>query len=156
MCVRFILCAFSDTLQIVFCPQDPLFGMGANVALIFSGQYVKWVSKMRANLAPGVDAWTVALRYLMGAVIASGGVLLTTYTYMQKTIVSKQEVETSKKKVPRKKRQKMTLRESANFLMSSQYIRDLAVLVVSYGMCINLVEVSWKSKIKVRRLVAVV
>jgi AAA family ATP:ADP antiporter len=33
--------------------KDPLFGMGANVALIFSGQYVKWVSKMRASLPVG-------------------------------------------------------------------------------------------------------
>lgn len=126
--------------------------MGANVALIFSGQYVKWVSKMRANLAPGVDAWAVALRYLLGAVVSSGGVILATYAYMQKNIVAKQQEEASaktKKTAPRKKRQKMTLKESAKFLMSSQYIRDLAVLVVSYGMCINLVEVSWKSKIKV-------
>jgi AAA family ATP:ADP antiporter len=126
----------------------PLFGMGANVALIFSGQYVKWVSKMRANLAPGVDAWAVALRYLMGAVISSGGVLLATYAYMQKNIVAKQEASGQTKKAPRKKRQKMTLKESAKFLMSSSYIRNLAILVISYGMCINLVEVSWKSKIK--------
>ena len=54
----------------------PLFGLGANVALVFSGQYVKFVSKMRANLAPGVDAWAVSLNYLMGAVLASGGILL--------------------------------------------------------------------------------
>jgi len=136
--------------------SDPLFGMGANVALIFSGQYVKWVSKMRANLAPGVDAWSVALRYLMGAVISSGCVLLGTYTYMQKNIVAKQEASTKTKKVPRKKRQKMTLKESAKFLMSSSYIRNLAILVISYGMCINLVEVSWKSKIKVRTSITVV
>lgn len=56
----------------------PLFGLGANVALIFSGQYVKFVSKMRASLAPGVDGWAVSLNYLMGAVVASGGVLLAT------------------------------------------------------------------------------
>jgi AAA family ATP:ADP antiporter len=122
--------------------------MGANVALIFSGQYVKWVSKMRANLAPGVDAWSVALRYLMGAVIASGCVLVSTYAYMQKNIVADQEKGATKKKAPRKKRPKMTLKESAKFLMSSDYIRNLAILVISYGMCINLVEVSWKSKIK--------
>uniref|UniRef100_A0A7S1UUH6 ADP,ATP carrier protein n=1 Tax=Grammatophora oceanica TaxID=210454 RepID=A0A7S1UUH6_9STRA len=36
----------------------------------------------------------------------------------------------------------------AKFIMNSKYIRNLATLVISYGMCINLVEVSWKSKIK--------
>ena len=32
--------------------------------------------------------------------------------------------------------------------MSSRYIRNLATLVISYGMAIHIVEVSWKSKLK--------
>lgn len=126
----------------------PLFGMGANVALIFSGQYVKWVSKMRGTLAPGVDAWAVSLRYLMAAVVGSGGVLLAAYKYMQDKIVSKNKELQNVKKFPRKKKARMTMKESAKFLMSSPYIRDLATLVISYGLCINIVEVSWKSKLK--------
>merc|ERR1712071_66638 len=66
----------------------PLFGMGANVALIFSGQYVKWVSALRANLPPGVDAWGVSLQYLMGAVLASGGTMLGLYSYMQRKVLT--------------------------------------------------------------------
>lgn len=38
--------------------------------------------------------------------------------------------------------------ESLKFLVSSPYIRDLATLVVAYGISINLVEVTWKSKLK--------
>jgi AAA family ATP:ADP antiporter len=130
---------------------DPLFGMGANVALIFSGQYVRWVSNMRGALAPGVDAWAVSLKYLMGAVIASGGVLLGAYKYMQDKIIPMQPVNKDAiTDVPKKKKVKMTMKESAKFLVSSPYIRDLALLVISYGMCINIVEVSWKSKLKVR------
>lgn len=132
---------------------DPLFGLGANVALIFSGQYVRFVSKMRAGLPPGVDPWGVSLKYLMGAVVASGGCLISIFSYMQRKVMTDpecvdQEKQAAKKK---KKRVKMGLRESAKFLMSSPYIKDLAMLVISYGMCINLVEVSWKSKLKVRR-----
>jgi len=128
----------------------PLFGLGANVALIFSGQYVRFVSKMRANLPPGVDPWGVSLKYLMGAVVASGGCLVAIFSYMQRKVMTdpacvNQEKREAKKK---KKRVKMGLRDSAKFLMSSTYIRDLATLVISYGMCINLVEVSWKSKLK--------
>ena len=130
--------------------SDPLFGMGANVALIFSGQYVKWVSNLRGTLAPGVDAWAVSLRYLMAAVVASGGVLLSAYKYMQDNIVAKDPKMAATKKLPRKKKERMTMKESAKFLVSSPYIRDLATLVISYGLCINIVEVSWKSKLKVR------
>jgi AAA family ATP:ADP antiporter len=118
------------------------------VALIFSGQYVKWVSNMRGTLAPGVDAWAVSLQYLMGAVLASGGVLIATYKYMQDKIVSKNKEMSSMKKLPIKKKVKMSMADSAKFLVSSSYIRNLATLVISYGMCINIVEVSWKAKLK--------
>nr|BAT25238.1 plastid nucleotide transporter [Nitzschia sp. IriIs04] len=128
----------------------PMFGLGANIALIFSGQYVRWVSQMRSSLAPGVDAWAVSLRYLMGAVVTSGTVLLATYKYMVDNIVKKKKADAppSAASVPKKKKPKMSMGESAKFLLSSPYIRNLATLVVSYGMCINIVEVSWKSKLK--------
>eukprot|EP00956_Cyclotella_meneghiniana_P045452 scaffold369736_cov159-Cyclotella_meneghiniana.AAC.1 len=86
----------------------------------------------------------------MGAVAVSGGCLVSIFSYMQRKVMTdpecvNQEKAAAKKK---KKRVKMSLKESAQFLMSSTYIRDLAMLVISYGMCINLVEVSWKSKLK--------
>lgn len=130
----------------------PLFGMGANVALIFSGQYVKWVSNMRATLDPSVDAWGVSLKYLMGAVIAAGGFMTALFSYMQRKVLTDPECVDQEKRAAshqaKKKKAKMGLRESAKFLMKSAYIRDLATLVVSYGMCINIVEVSWKAKLK--------
>ena len=131
----------------------PLFGMGANVALIFSGQYVKLVSGIRSRLPPGVDAWGASLKLLIGAVLASGGVMLTTYKYMQDHVLTDPncvDVEKRAKSAAKKKmnKEKMGVRESAKFLMSSPYIRNLATLVISYGMCINIVEVSWKSKLK--------
>lgn len=128
----------------------PLFGMGANVALIFSGQYVKWVSTMRANLPAGVDPWGASLKYLMGAILAGGTSMLALFSHMQRNVMTDpacvdQEMQAAKKK---KKKVKMTLKDSAKFLMNSTYIRDLAILVISYGMCINIVEVSWKAKLK--------
>jgi len=128
----------------------PLFGMGANVALIFSGQYVKWVSKMRSSLPPGVDPWGVSLKYLMGAILAGGSAMIALFSHMQRNVMTDpacvdQEKQAAKKK---KKKVKMSLKDSAKFLMNSAYIRDLATLVISYGMCINIVEVSWKAKLK--------
>jgi AAA family ATP:ADP antiporter len=152
--VLFLRCScivlISFTFSLFLFVADPLFGLGANVALIFSGQYVRFVSALRANLPPGVDPWGMSLKYLMGAVFASGGCLVGIFSYMQRKVMTDpacvdQEKQAAKKK---KKKTKMGLRESAKFLMSSPYIRDLAMLVISYGMCINLVEVSWKSKLK--------
>lgn len=145
---RYLTASFPPSLSTTTTHTDPLFGLGANVALIFSGQYVKWVSNLRGTLAPGVDAWAVSLKYLMGAVVASGGVLLGAYAYMQKNIVSKDENMVALTKFPTKKKAKMSLKESAKFLFSSAYIRNMATLVIAYGMCINIVEVSWKAKLK--------
>jgi AAA family ATP:ADP antiporter len=33
-------------------------------------------------------------------------------------------------------------------LAGSPYIRDMALMVIAYGMSINIVEVTWKSKLK--------
>lgn len=43
---------------------------------------------------------------------------------------------------------KLSMGESLKVLVSSRYVRDLATLVVAYGISINLVEVTWKSKLK--------
>jgi len=40
------------------------------------------------------------------------------------------------------------MKESLKVLLSSRYVRDLATLVVAYGISINLVEGTWKSKLK--------
>ena len=47
-----------------------------------------------------------------------------------------------------KKKNKMSLSESIKFLKDSRYIRNLAMLVIAYSMSINLVEVTWKSKVR--------
>lgn len=43
---------------------------------------------------------------------------------------------------------KMSMGESTKFLAKSPYIKDLAMMVIGYGMAINIVEVTWKSKLK--------
>mgnify|MGYP003684213747 CR=1 FL=1 len=53
-----------------------------------------------------------------------------------------------RRQVKKKKKPNMSLRESAAYLSSSKYIRNLATLVIAYGMSINIVEVTWKAKLK--------
>ncbi|BBN14269.1 ATP:ADP antiporter, AAA family [Marchantia polymorpha subsp. ruderalis] len=125
----------------------PLFGLGANVALIFSGRTVKYFSEVRTQLPPGVDGWAYSLRGMMGLVVGLGFVIAAIYWWVNKYVVND---PTLPKAEARKKKQKpkMGMVESAKFLLSSKYIRDLATLVVAYGISINLVEVTWKSKLK--------
>lgn len=127
----------------------PLFGLGANVALIFSGRYVNLVSKLRASLPSGVDQWGYSLKLLMGAVVAMGSLIGLLFHYMQTKVLTDPECVSQERELKRKKtKTKMTIGESAKYLASSPYIRNLALLVICYGMSINIVEVSWKAKLK--------
>lgn len=127
----------------------PLFGLIANVALIFSGQYVKLVSMLRSNLAAGVDPWGFSLKLLMAAVVAGGGSVLGIFEFLQRAVIPDPDCVSPKKEAGAKKtKTKLTLSESFNFLRKSTYIRDMALLVIGYGMSINIVEVTWKSKLK--------
>ncbi|XP_010532151.1 PREDICTED: ADP,ATP carrier protein 1, chloroplastic-like [Tarenaya hassleriana] len=120
----------------------PLFGLGANVALIFSGRTVKYFSNMRKNLGPGVDGWAVSLKAMMSIVVGMGLAICFLYWWVNKNA----SLPTRSKK--KKEKPKMGTMESLKFLVSSPYIRNLATLVVAYGISINLVEVTWKSKLK--------
>ncbi len=124
----------------------PLFGLGANVALIFSGRAVKIFSQIRANLPPDVDGWGMSLKGLMSMVVVGGFLIMAVYAYLQKTVVPRMAAAAPKR--VKKKKEPMSVGESFTFLAKSPYIRDLAFLVVAYGISINLVEVTWKSKLK--------
>ncbi|KAL8123022.1 hypothetical protein AgCh_011118 [Apium graveolens] len=120
----------------------PLFGLGANVALIFSGRTVKYFSNLRMNLAPGIDGWALSLKGMMSIVVVMGLAICALYWWVNTYV----PLPTRSKK--KKEKPKMGTMESLKFLVSSPYIRDLATLVVAYGISINLVEVTWKSKLK--------
>ncbi|KAJ7296263.1 hypothetical protein O6H91_17G072600 [Diphasiastrum complanatum] len=125
----------------------PLFGLGANVALIFAGRTVKYFSELRGKLGPGVDGWGVSLKGMMSLVVLLGLVICGIYWWVNKYVVNDPSLPKVEKK-KKKEKPKMNLSESTKFLLNSRYIRDLATLVVAYGISINLVEVTWKSKLK--------
>lgn len=94
----------------------PLFGLGANVALIFSGRAVKIFSQIRAELPPDVDGWGLSLRGLMGMVVIGGFLIAAIYYWLQRTVVPRVQKRESKKK----KKAKMSVGESFTFLAGSR------------------------------------
>ncbi|CAN6271892.1 unnamed protein product [Urochloa humidicola] len=124
----------------------PLFGLGANVALIFSGRTVKYFSNMRKNLGPGVDGWAISLKAMMSIVVILGLVITGIYWGVNRFVIDRSSMPVVERK--KKDKPKLSMGESMKVLLSSRYVRDLATLVVAYGISINLVEVTWKSKLK--------
>ena len=65
----------------------PLFGLIANVALIFSGQAVRHFSTVRAGLPPGVDGWGISLKGLMSMIVVGGLCIAGIYWALNKYVL---------------------------------------------------------------------
>lgn len=127
-----------------------LLGLGANVALLISGPLIMHFAKVRANLPANVDAWGLTLNYLMASVVVSGIVLMLTYAWMQKNVLTDPRFYDAGDVKKRKDKPKMGLVESFKFLAKSKYLGCLALLVFAYGISINIIEVTWKGQLKLQ------
>lgn len=125
-----------------------LFGIGANLAMYPSAYLIKKFANIQDLIPPGVDAWGVTLKYTMSAVVVACLAAIAIYRWINKEVLTDprfydpSEVKKSKKDKP-----KMSIKESMLYLIRSPYLGCIAVLVMAYGMSINLVEVAWKKQV---------
>jgi AAA family ATP:ADP antiporter len=127
-----------------------LFGLGANLALLFSGPAIVWVSDIRRYLPEGVDAWQISLNYLMSMVVVAGLMIIAVYYWMNRNVLTDPRFYDPSQVKTKKQKTKMSLKDSFLFLGRSKYILCIALLVIAYGVSINLVEVTWKNQLKLQ------
>jgi AAA family ATP:ADP antiporter len=127
-----------------------LFAVIGNVALILSGQVVAFCSKnIQAFYASKEEAWQMSLYLLMGAVVLFGIVAMGLYRWMYTTVLTDKryfdpEAQEGKAK---KKKEKPSLMESAKIIFRSPELGLIAILIMAYGVTINLIEVQWKNQL---------
>jgi ATP:ADP antiporter, AAA family len=125
----------------------PLFGQLANIAPICAGQTVAYFARRSDS---GDDAFGVALQGTTVLILAAGVCLFGLYANIQR-LHAKDEASGrlgEKKESTKKKKPKMGMVDSFKFLVQQKYLGYLCVLVVSYGLSINLTEVIWKKMVK--------
>jgi len=129
-----------------------LFPLLGNVALILSGQTVTFFSSIGDRYSPETDVWGISLNYMMGTVVFAGLSIVAIYWWMNRYVLTDpfyyDEAATGTK--TKKDKPKLSIVESFKYLISSRYLGYVALLVLGYGMAINLVEVTWKSQLKLQ------
>lgn len=125
-----------------------LFGIGANIALLVSGPAIIYVSAIREKVPAGMDPWQMSLNYLMGMAIVAGIAVMAIYRYINTNVLTDPRFFDPTQVKKKKEKPKMSIGESFGYLMKSKYILCLAVLVIGYGISINIVEVTWKNQLK--------
>lgn len=141
------VCAVRDAKAIY-----PLLGIAANVALIAGGCFLRLLQRTAAGGPPGT-----ALRLTVGSVLLGGVVMFVTKAYIDTQVLGPQQALQAAQAGPvaamaggakKKKGPPPTAAESLAQLGRSSKIRNLAALVVSYGMAHRLFEVAWKGALR--------
>lgn len=127
----------------------PLLGIGANLALPVSGPLIIYFSKATQTL--GAAAWGYTLNYLMALVVVAGILLMMTYAWIQKNVMTDPRFyDPNEQKAKKKEKPSMGVMESFKYLAKSKYLGCLALIVFAYGISINLIEVTWKAQLKIQ------
>lgn len=132
-----------------------LFGLGANIALVTIKPTINFITGMQKALGPEADIWQLPLNYFTGIVLICGCIIMFIYRWMNKNVLTDpllysppEQLENSTQ--PKAKKPKMSIVESFKFLATSKYILCIALMVLAYNISINLIEITWKSQVKLQ------
>jgi len=125
-----------------------LFGLSANFALISVKPFNKTVKSIIASWQVE-DPWFYEQIFIVGSVIVASLLVIATYYWMQRVVLTdKRFYDQEEPKQPKKSKAKPSLAESFKVLASSKWLICIAIIVLTYNISINLIEVTWKSQVK--------
>lgn len=127
-----------------------VFGIGSNIAAILAGQSAIFFSgRFNPSIPFGRDAWEQTQMLLVLIIIASGIITMLLFRWINRHVLidpSFEEFHQNKRDTKAKGR--LSIRESFSYLSNSKYLICIAILVISYNLVINLVEVVWKDQLR--------
>ena len=120
-----------------------LFIAGGDLAQILTGTLVVFVTGQYA-----ASQFSGALQSLVLCVLFFGAMILLLHWWLTRNVLSDERLYQPENKVAFETKTKLSLLESMKLILRSKYLRQIAVMVVSYGLIMNLTEVTWKANLK--------
>jgi AAA family ATP:ADP antiporter len=121
--------------------------IGANIASIFAGQMSYFLSTLTylPSIPYGSTKWEQSICFMTCIVLASGVVTIAIFRSLNDYLTASGE----KTNVVAKKAEKikLSLRKNFAYLAKSKYLICIALIVLTYNVAINLIEVVWKNQI---------
>lgn len=121
-----------------------MFGFVANGALIVSGLVLKSAKSANDSTGGGWDA----LPWIVSTVVTTGIVIMAIYWWLNNKVLTDPRFFNKDDVKPKKKKEKLSISDSLKYIFKSKYLGFIALLVICYGISINLVEVMWKDQVK--------
>jgi ATP:ADP antiporter, AAA family len=122
--------------------------VGANIASILSGQVTQFFCTFTFNpLIPfGNTGWDQSIIFINLTIVLFGLLIMLTFRWLNKNVLS--NAKSAHYRIDNHKKHKGSFRENFRYLAKSKYLICIAILVISYNLTMNLVEVVWKNQVK--------
>lgn len=121
-----------------------LFIAGGDLGAILTGPLVWYYVQKYANFG----GYTTIMQSLLLYAAAFFGLILVIYWWIQKKVVTDKRFYNPDPGQNLTEKTKLSLRKSLKYIAKSKYLRCIAIMVLAYGLTINLVEVTWKANLK--------
>jgi AAA family ATP:ADP antiporter len=128
------------------------FALMAQVSVLLESCVGTWCSNMQKGAPEGVDAWGIALKWMMGIVVVLGLATMLIYRWIYRCVLTDKRFY-DKPELPGntgKSKKKMPLLQSFKVILTSPYLALITALVVCYGTGVNLVEGLWKKQVGIQ------
>lgn len=125
----------------------PLFGCIGNLGLVISGSFMEYFANFGTGMASGQDPWQVTLSYLMSCIVISGIGVVALYWFLNR-LFERQPAMLPETAAPKKKKVKLSIGQSLRYIATSPHLLCIALIVFSYGITINFIDVLWKGQVK--------
>lgn len=123
-----------------------LIAIGLNIATVTSGQVSYFLSTTNFLFIKHHNPWEQTLILLTVVVLFCGFMIMTIYRYLSRKLAHREMKDSVSSKAEPKIH--MSMKENFSFLSKSKYLFYIALIVLSYNLVINLVEVIWKDQVK--------
>ncbi len=122
-----------------------MFIAGGDLAQMFTGPLVCYFTGKYLGAH-----FHMALQSLVCCVLFFGFMIMAIHFILTRFILKKDErlYQPETKDQPFEMKTKLSLLQSIKFIIKSPYLRWIAVMVIAYGLTINLTEVTWKANLK--------
>lgn len=120
-----------------------MFGLLGNFGLILTGFVLGSAFSEESGKGPN----TLGFVPVISLAILSALIIIGIYNWMHNNVLSDPTLYDANSKNAKKSKSKLSITESFKLIFSSKYLGLIAVLVLAYGVSINLVEGIWKAKV---------
>lgn len=116
----------------------PTFILIGNLSLIFLSYVLDYIS---ANYSGGAE-----INFINNTIVLCGLCMMGLFQFTNQVILSQERFQSEGSK--KKKKSKLSLSDSLKVLFKSEYVLYIAIIVLSYGIMINIFEVVWKDQLR--------